>query len=301
MSRSDIQAFSGDALADVFGVLQDARDRVIGQIASGLPDADDATDFDRFFLAQRQDALEREIDVLGAEMVRRMQTDLAGAAVAATRDASIGFVPVGVDAPTLALVQEIAASQITKATEVMKAEARIQLQRALAGGLTRAQFIKELGQVFGGQKTVGEIERIVRTETARVWNQSQAAVHKELADSGAADDVIRVWRTAGDGVEPVGRTRTEHFLIDGQERELWQPFNMGDLDRGLIVRATDGPGNRGYRIAGPQDPALPAHLVIYCRCVVIVRPRSAAAMPYTAKTAEEAARRRRRALAALVA
>jgi len=289
--RSDLGRYETKALHGVLNTLKRSRADLIDLLTKGVdPSGKTPSDFDSFFAAERADAINREMDAVTDELLRRVDNELAGIAQVGVEDfnrsarsASTRMPTVGVDANTVALVQEIAGAKIAQVTAVMKADVRIAISRAVSGGLTIPQLQAEIKTIMGGERTAAQIERIIRNEIGTAYSQAQAAANDELIDAGAEEDLIKVWRTTGDG-----RSRPEHRDIHGQERELSDLFNMGNHKAGIVITFEDGPSRKGHRINGPQDPTLPIHLAIQCRCTVSWVPRSKARQSYITKDPKKA-------------
>ena len=86
-------------------------------------------------------------------------------------------------------------------------------------------------------------ERIARTETATARNTAAHAAAVDVADAGVP--MMKVWSCAHDE-----RTRPAHRDADGQQRDIAEPFNVGD-------EPLDHPGDRVHGSAGNT---------IACRC-----------------------------------
>jgi len=249
------------------------------------------TDYDRFLAQQKAAALDDAIARLESEALSLAGEQMRAAAMQATSEVqqALGSQQlIGVDEKVLAFVQDFAGTQIKDVLSVVRQKVNMAVQQAAAGALSYRDLQKAVSDAFGGNVTMARIERIVRTETIRAYSQAEAATTEKLAQTHVADQVIKVWRTAGDT-----RVREEHALIDGQERELDELFNVGQG-----ATASTPPGGTGFPANGPADPSLPPELSIQCRCTVEYVPRSRAVQPYTEKDPEKAAEKRRRRMAA---
>lgn len=119
-----------------------------------------------------------------------------------------------------------------------------EISRGIASGLSYADIARNLKNAVN--VPLYNSERIVRTESHRIQQQSTEAARKAAANRGA--DVVRQWDSALDG-----RTRDSHRRVDGEIRELDEKFSNGLL----------------Y----PGDPSGRAAEVINCRCVALTRAR----------------------------
>jgi SPP1 gp7 family putative phage head morphogenesis protein len=90
--------------------------------------------------------------------------------------------------------------------------------------------------------------RITRTEAHRISQQAAYDALKKAKDNGA--DVVKQWDATLDK-----RTRTSHARVDGEIRELDEPFSNG--------------------LMKPGDPSGRAAEVINCRCQLLQRARCA--------------------------
>lgn len=119
-----------------------------------------------------------------------------------------------------------------------------EISRGIASGLSYADIARNLKNAVN--VPLYNSERIVRTESHRIQQQSTEAARKAAANRGA--DVVRQWDSALDG-----RTRDSHRRVDGEIREIDEKFSNGLL----------------Y----PGDPSGRAAEVINCRCVALTRAR----------------------------
>lgn len=101
-----------------------------------------------------------------------------------------------------------------------------------------------------------------RVETVGEMNHKQAIRAARTAMTGAQNagriDAMRRAREKGVKLKKVWlatldmRTRHEHRVLDGQRRDIDEPFEV-----------------EGYKIKFPGDPEAPGHLVYNCRCTLI--------------------------------
>ena len=99
-------------------------------------------------------------------------------------------------------------------------------------------------------------EMIARTEALQSLNQAQYEAYQQAIDMGAisASAISKIWRTAGDGPTPEGRTRHTHWEMEGQRRDFEEAFVSPAGGQMLY------PGHIGLDA--------PAREIINCRCVV---------------------------------
>lgn len=103
-------------------------------------------------------------------------------------------------------------------------------------------------------------ETIARTEGLRVAHQGTDEMYRQAIENGQLnrDELIATWRAG----PPTGDFREQHQAMDGQERELDQPFEAPD----------------GTLLFYPGDPNAPIEHTANCRCTRTVRFRPPAAM-----------------------
>lgn len=240
---------------------------------------EDPTEFDRLLVLRKRQA----IDAALADVTRGIAADVAGAAAEAAKLAAVdvreasGF-PIRVDPNVLAYVQETAGDKVVEWTARFSAKLRGYTTQVFAGGMTYREYVAAIRSAMGKAGAEHAVDRIVRTETNRAYQQQRAAGDGQLAANGS--DLIRVWVSQLDL-----RVRDSHAAIHGQERELGEAFNVGQG-----ARDTTPPSGPGHRCNGPLDPTLPAEEAINCRCDVLYVPREEARQPYVRRAIAAAVR-----------
>lgn len=132
----------------------------------------------------------------------------------------------------------------------LKTAVRAQVSRGISNGSSWNDIAKTLAErnmkntPFG--TAINNATRIVRTEGHRVQTSAKMDAMKEAKKKGA--DVVKQWDSTLDG-----NTRTNHRILDGQIREIDEPFEVGGME-------VDAPGYFG-------DPAEDCN----CRCAVLQR------------------------------
>lgn len=126
----------------------------------------------------------------------------------------------------------------------LKTKITAQISRGVATGMSYSQVAQQLAGVsnIGFNNAV----RIARTEGHRIQVQSAMNACYNAKDMGA--DVVKQWDSTLDG-----RTRPSHQKVDGEIRELDEPFSNG--------------------LMFPGDPAGGAAEVVNCRCALLQRAR----------------------------
>ena len=121
---------------------------------------------------------------------------------------------------------------------------RSEISRGFSQGHSYAQIAKSISN----QMDIGfnKVSRIVRTESHRISNEAAMDAMHKAKDNGA--DVVKQWDATIDK-----RTRPHHAQLDGQIRELDEPFEVA----GHTAMYPGGFGNAS------ED--------IHCRCAVLQR------------------------------
>ena len=133
----------------------------------------------------------------------------------------------------------------------LKLAVRAQISRGIASGATWNEMAQELAQNMVNspfQTAQYNALRIARTEGHRIQQQSQYDAMVKAKQHGA--DLVKEWNATLDA-----RTRPDHMSLDGQIREIDQPFTMGSLK-------AQYPGDFGR----PEQD-------IHCRCCALQRAR----------------------------
>lgn len=127
---------------------------------------------------------------------------------------------------------------------VMKKKVAAQVSRGISTGMTFSEVANQLERIanIGYNNAI----RIARTEGHRVQAQSAMDACAKAAERGA--DVLKQWDGTLDR-----RTRPSHRKVDGELRELDEPFSNG--------------------LMFPGDPDGKAKEVINCRCALLQRAR----------------------------
>ena len=277
---------ANESLARILGLLDRTRAEMLGILADDVVGPAAPSQYDRFLAQQKEQAILSAMRVLGRDVGIYSDERLGIASAKGVKDAAnrvaalgLGEPIIGVDPRTLEFVQDFAGVQIRGVLYGVRTKVNSAMQRAIAGALDLRNLQREVRDAFGGDVTAARIERIVRTETVRAYSQAQAAADEQLVDRDVDLDIVKVWRSSKDT-----RTRPSHRAIDGQERELWQPFHVG----GGASASTARDDGTGFEANGPADPSLPAEESIQCRCTVIYVPREKAKQPYIAKDRDAA-------------
>lgn len=160
---------------------------------------------------------------------------------------------------TLPIDQRQVIASITKETAGIKVSSRIyedinQLQKevkdVLSRGLAQNATYSEMAVQLSLQSeaSLKRAYRIIQTEGHRV--QNEAKFDSMHAAAGAGADIVKQWDSTMDK-----KTRKSHVKLDGQIREMEEPFEVNG-------KKAQHPGGFGV---GKED--------IRCRCVMLTRPR----------------------------
>ena len=131
-------------------------------------------------------------------------------------------------------------------TKLLKEQVKTELQRGLASDLSYSDIARNITDY--GQADMNRSKLIARTEGHRVQNDARMDAMKEAKKRGA--DIVKQWDSTLDG-----NTRPHHRELDGQIRELDEPFEVAGMK-------VDAPG--GFGIAAED---------CNCRCCVLQRAR----------------------------
>lgn len=120
----------------------------------------------------------------------------------------------------------------------------------ISRGIATGRTWSEIAQIIDRRKNINlyRAARIARTEGHRVQQTAAFDAMKKAKGKGA--DVVKQWDATLDD-----RTRPDHALLDGQIREVDEPFEVS-----------------GYQAMMPGQFGI-AHEDIHCRCVALQRAR----------------------------
>lgn len=131
-------------------------------------------------------------------------------------------------------------------TKELKKQIKEELQRGLASQLSYADIARNISDY--GQADMNRSMTIARTEGHRVQSEARMDAMQAAKKKGA--DIVKQWDATLDG-----STRPNHRLLDGQIRELDEPFEVSGMK-------VDHPGAFGL---ASED--------CNCRCCVLQRAR----------------------------
>lgn len=122
-----------------------------------------------------------------------------------------------------------------------------QMSRGIANNSTYSKIAKQLA--LESEANYKQAMRIVRTEGGRVKSEAKLDSMKEAKKQGA--DIVKQWDATFDG-----KTRAEHRYLDGQIKEIDEPF----VD------------SQGREAQAPHKFGI-ASMDVNCRCIVVERAR----------------------------
>ena len=157
-------------------------------------------------------------------------------------------------------------SRLGEDTDYLKKSIRAELSRGIANGSTWNQIAGHIAKGMNSpfDKSINNAIRIARTEGHRIQQKSALDAQHTAKDKGA--DVVKQWDSTLDN-----KTRPHHRRLDGQIRELDEPFEM----EGMKAQA---PGHFGK---AKED--------CNCRCCLLQRARWALDEDELAELEERAA------------
>lgn len=126
------------------------------------------------------------------------------------------------------------------------------VRAAMSRGVAQGQSYAQIAQSVSSEMGIGfnGVSRIVRTESHRIANEASIDAQYKAKDAGA--DIVKQWDSTLDK-----RTRSSHRMLDGQIREMDEPFEING-------HTAMYPG--GFGIAAED---------INCRCAILQRARAA--------------------------
>lgn len=220
------------------------------------------------YQTQYQQAIQRQLDGILDILQTNEFTTISDYLTAAYQDGFLGAL-YDLHGQGIPLIFPIDQDQVTKAVLTdsklsvpmytrlgedvsrLKLAVRAQISRGIANGSTWNQMAQELaGNMINSPFQTAQYNamRIARTEGHRIQQQSQYDAMEKAKQHGA--DVVKEWNATLDA-----RTRPDHMSLDGQIREIGDPFTLGSLK-------AQYPGDFGR----PEQD-------IHCRCCALQRAR----------------------------
>lgn len=240
------------------------------------------SDFDLFVARQKAQAIEKEIASLEKDLAQRLGQAIRKAVpIADQLNAEAPVNLIGIDASIAARAESEAARMVRNVADRVRREINDAAVKATTGELDRAQFEAGIADALDVDVMDARVERIARTELGELFEMQGAEADARLADDGA--DLIKVWSHKCGGRPCPGarmgqRGGPNHVALHGQERELWQSFNVG----GGATADTPPASGIGEEAMRPLDPKLSAKERINCGCTAVRKPRSEAKKSYIA-------------------
>jgi hypothetical protein len=177
-------------------------------------------------------------------MLRATYTN-GSAAQADARFKALGVKPKFVEPRVLAFAELQSAQRVVDITDATARRIQQVVKASINDMHTTKETAAEIQRVLEGASRARAFQ-IARTEVG-----TATAFGDDLAARESGLNLLKVWLTAGDG----GKRHPSYPGLDGQEREMDQPFDVG-----------------GFELMHPLDPNGPAEEVVNCRCVLDYRP-----------------------------
>lgn len=127
-----------------------------------------------------------------------------------------------------------------------KKKIKAEITRGIANGSKYSEIVRNLDNTT--KEGVNSSYRICRTEMGRISQEAKYDSMVKAKENGA--DIVKQWDSTMDG-----KTREAHSKLDGQVKEIDEPFEIGDMKAMYPC---------GFGIAAMD---------INCRCVVLERAR----------------------------
>ena len=111
-------------------------------------------------------------------------------------------------------------TKLGKDIKLLNKQIASEISRGIAGG----HMYREIARNIAGYAGIGKNKamRIARTEAHRIQSTATANAQFKAKDKGA--DIVKIWSAALDA-----KTRTTHRKLDGQIRELEEPFEVDGM------------------------------------------------------------------------
>lgn len=145
-----------------------------------------------------------------------------------------------------AWIDEYGVQKITAIGDSTEAKIKQIVSDGYDAGLSAPEIADKLTTELGEETAMWRAQMIVVTELHSAANASQ-----DIAAENTGQEYIRVWCAANDK-----RTRETHAEASGQERDMEEPFNVGNSE-----------------LMFPGDPSGDPSEVINCRCVLLYQPK----------------------------
>lgn len=261
---------------EALAILERSRRELVVALSDG------GTEFDVTRSNQMIAAIDREIRRLRADLTRsmaqsgqraietgRMHLDEQARVVVDIPETSL----VGVDPTLLRFAEDNATDLVGQISEDLRSRLNVVMRGAAPGAATAEDVRRQIGVilteadrptgVFG--KIAVQVERVHRTETARLYEGAKRVREREVAER-VPYVMLRRWIAALDG-----RTRIAHRLMNGATVPVGEHFNFGAGPTWSKVsweEAGRQGGTQGTKVTGPQDGVLTARDAVNCRCTV---------------------------------
>lgn len=240
-------------------LLDQVRREIIAEIAVG------GSEFDLSVARQVKRAIEEQIKRLQTQLETQFKQSLAksgelGRTLVDEPAVTIGTRSAfGLNPQLVQVAAEFSLGYVKGLTQDAERSILRVLQRSALGGVPVSKAIEEIGKSLRSKgvfkSLAGRAETILRTELGRIQSIATHVRMLERRDAMARAGyrLRKSWMTARDD-----RVRTTHRLIDGQVKEVDEPFLVPIT---LVGEETED-------LMYPRDPAGSAMNTINCRCAV---------------------------------
>jgi hypothetical protein len=257
-------------------MVRQTQDRLRSMLATG-------SEFDQAFARRMLQSLDAEVmrlrfqmaPLLAQELARVMTAADANVIAEATRAVGpIGAVS-GIDPVLLQFASENSDNLVQQVTQDMRGRVARVVNQGAIGSSTASDVAREIGSVvrsagrpqgvFG--RVVDQIEKIHRTETARVYEGAADARRQALTKTTG----LTVTKTWVHVLRDRQYARPDHDLLDMVEIKQSEHFNVGAGPKWSRVsweQAKREGGALGFKARGPLDSILPAEQVVRCGCTI---------------------------------
>lgn len=244
--RPKIQA---SAAKKIVQLLEEARKRIAATLA------DQPSDFEQWRLPQLRAAITREMGVFQAAASRAVSAeassawsagrDLVDAPLEASGRVTITAAMSDLSTTQLTALQSFMVDRIADISAATVSAISRELGLVVIGGQSPSEAIGKLAKIFAGNRE--RAITIVRTEIGRVF---AIAAHERMVQAQASVPKLKKqWRRSGKV-----HSRPGHDAIDGQVREIDQPFELV------------APSGEVIKLMHPRDPSAPIGETINCGC-----------------------------------
>lgn len=264
--RDSVAAAQAEAIAGRTRIIRETRIEILAQLDEALKQitlalASASTDAARWSLANLQKEVRRAMDefatdagaIAGRQAGAMYQAglDIVDKVLAAASFDLATSSPQMINTTTLSALRGMLTDKIKAISLEAADKINTQLGLTVMGAQTPFQAMKAVQGILK-EPTRDRAVTIVRTELGRTFSTAQLERLRQAAE--LVPGMRKQWRRSGKI-----HSRVNHDLIDGQVREIEQPF---------VVSSKRGP----VKLMCPHDPKAPASETVNCGCVMLPLP-----------------------------